>query len=127
MKEIIKKYLEDLCRTDAAIADKYEESKLDACLAYINSEAKKYLKSVSGFIEDAIVYKWARDFILGDITEAFTAPENKAAKEVKTEEIQTETEEIEIKPAVVKKNQKKDKKKVEVYDGPDLFDFDDLY
>lgn len=69
LKEAIKKYLEEACKTDEALADAYKEDQIDACCDYIRSQARKEARGSCACIEDVIVYKWARDFMYGDIAE----------------------------------------------------------
>lgn len=69
MKEAIRKYLEEEIQKDETLKKKYNPDKIEQCGAYITGEAKKYLHSENGAIEDSIVYKWARDFFIEDIAE----------------------------------------------------------
>ena len=66
MKKAIQKYLEKQIKKDHALAEKYDPKKLDKCSEYITDLARKELIGKPGYIEDAVVYKWARDFFLGD-------------------------------------------------------------
>ena len=76
MKTAIKKYLEKQIKNDSALSEKYDPKKLDKCSEYITDLAKKQLGGKPGYIEDAVVYKWARDFFLGDVpVEAKKEPE----------------------------------------------------
>lgn len=68
--ERIKAYFEEQIKTDPALAEAYKEEKLDKCWKYIISQAKSHAKNGCAMIEDAVVYKWARDFMLGDVPEA---------------------------------------------------------
>ena len=68
--ERIKAYFEEQIKTDPALAEAYKEEKLDKCWKYIRSQAKSQAKNGCAMIEDAQVYKWARDFMLGDVPEA---------------------------------------------------------
>lgn len=65
--ERIKQYFEEQIKTDPALAEAYKESKLNDCWKYITSQAKASAKNGCAMIEDSVVYKWARDFMLGDI------------------------------------------------------------
>lgn len=63
MKEIIKKYLEGCCQADPYFKAKYVESQLDKCLEFITDMAKERADGSNCIaIEDATVFKWARDF-----------------------------------------------------------------
>lgn len=68
--ERIKAYFEVQIKTDPALAEAYKEKKLTKCWQYITSQAKSQAKNGCAMIEDAQVYKWARDFMLGDVPEA---------------------------------------------------------
>ena len=68
MKKAIQKYLEKQIKKDHALAEKYDPKKLDKCSEYITDLARKELIGKPGYIEDAVVYKWARDFFLGDVS-----------------------------------------------------------
>lgn len=87
MTEILKKYFEELIKTDNAIKEAYQESKLKDCVEYIKSQARKQATNNFCAVEDAIVYKWARDFMLGDIPQ-----EEKKEPPAPKEEIETEEE-----------------------------------
>lgn len=100
MKEAIQKYFEELIKTDTAIAEVYQEEKLAGCCAYIQKQARKQIKGSAGYIEDAVVFKWARDYMLGDIAEEDkpkTVTPQKEEPAEPTEEVEqteeTETEE----------------------------------
>lgn len=67
LKEALQKYLEEMINQDDALRAKYNPKKMDECCAYVNDEARKYLKSKNGAIEDSIVFKWARDFFIEDV------------------------------------------------------------
>ena len=170
--ERIKAYFEEQIKTDPALAEAYKEEKLDKCWKYITSQAKSHAKNGCAMIEDAQVYKWARDFMLGDIPEEFkqsVTPKTKKAAEdnnsVTSEEIETGApdsddfesrgtviedgiveivpdlitnkeskklviEKVEEEPAEVMQpvsQKEKKSKKADEYDGPSLFDFDDLF
>lgn len=63
MKEIIKKYLEGCCQADPYFKAKYVESQLDKCLEFITDMARERANGSNCIaIEDATVFKWARDF-----------------------------------------------------------------
>lgn len=78
----IKEYFEEAIKNDEALRNVYDESKLKECWNYITQQAKKAATGNCACIEDAEVYKWARDFMYGDI-----AKEDKPnVKENNTEE-----------------------------------------
>lgn len=87
MKEAIKKYFEEQIKVDAALAEVYQETKLEGCVSYIQKQARKQISGTAGFIADEVVYKWARDFMLGDIEEE----KKPAKKNDKTTTAETES------------------------------------
>ena len=75
-EQVIKNYLETQIVEDAALREKYDPNKLSACYKYIVSQARKQADNGCAMIEDAVVYKWARDFYLeGPQTEEGTPEE----------------------------------------------------
>ena len=69
MKEIIKNYLEEQCKIDPCLAEKYKDTLIGGCVAYINKMAKEKLGGKNGAIEDAVVYHWAREYYVDGIAE----------------------------------------------------------
>ena len=63
-EQVIKNYLETQIIEDAALREKYDPKKLSACYKYIVSQARKQADNGCAMIDDAVVYKWARDFYL---------------------------------------------------------------
>ena len=63
-EQVIKNYLETQIVEDAALREKYDPKKLSDCYKYIVSQARKQADNGCAMIEDAVVYKWARDFYL---------------------------------------------------------------
>lgn len=96
LKDSLKKYFDEEIKKDSALAEKYDFQKIAECESYVMGEAKKYLHSQSGAIEDVIVFKWARDFFIDEVknleSEKTEQKEQKAQiqeqKEVKTEQKQ---------------------------------------
>ena len=64
LKEAIKAYLDGQVKQDAALAEKYAPEHIELCIDYIHDMAEKDLDGETGAVEDAVVYKWARDFWL---------------------------------------------------------------
>lgn len=64
MKEVILDYLKKQSKVDAGLQSNFigNEDKIDGCISYIQECVRKELKSTSGFIQDEVVYKWARDY-----------------------------------------------------------------
>ena len=69
MKEIIQKYLEEQCKVDTYLAEKYKDTLIDGCIEYINKMAREELKSQNGYIADEVVYHWAREYYVDGIAE----------------------------------------------------------
>ena len=69
MKEIIQKYLEEQCKVDTYLAEKYKDTLIDGCIEYINKMAKKELDGKNGAIKDDVVYHWAREYYVDGIAE----------------------------------------------------------
>lgn len=109
----IKEYLQKEIKTDMALAQVYDEKRLSDCYKYIRNQAKKMAKDGCAIVEDAVVYKWARDFFYGDT-------EN--TEETDSEVITTPAVKVET-----KKETKPVKKPAEIFDDdqPSLFDFGD--
>ena len=105
LKDSIKKYCEELAKSDVDFATHYNPEKLSACCNYITNQARKLAKGNCACVEDSIVFKWARDFFYGDTEE----PASNQA-----EAVDTEDEEIETKTATVITT-KKEKKSDEQY------------
>lgn len=66
-KERIKQYFEEAILTDEALKNVYDEKKLNDCWDYITKQAKKAATGNCACIGGAEVFKWARDFMYGDI------------------------------------------------------------
>lgn len=144
--ERIKKYMEEASQTDPALKSVYDETKLPACWNYIKDQARKSAKNGCAMIEDSIVYKWARDFMFGDIAEEdkkkiphnskivndaseMTNNEQNIDSTVTKDKLVIQKVEQEEPEAVVKESltadkpkKKAKKQKEDFYDGPSLFD-----
>ena len=110
LKDSIKKYCEELAKSDVDFATHYNADKISACCNYITNQARKLAKGNCACVEDPVVYKWARDFFYGDTEEPAINQDETSDDE---EEILDE-EEIETKPATVITT-KKEKKSDEQY------------
>lgn len=88
MRTAIKEYLEKQIKNDTALSEKYDPEKLDKCSEYITDLAKKQLGGKPGYIEDAVVYKWARDFFIEgpDECKEECGTETEAASEVSSQD-----------------------------------------
>jgi hypothetical protein len=109
LKDSIKKYCEELAKSDVDFATHYNPDKLSACCNYITNQARKLAKGNCACVEDSVVYKWARDFFYGDTEESAVSQD-----ETSDDEEENLEEEIETKPATVITT-KKEKKSDEQY------------
>ena len=82
-KEIIKQYLEKQCEQDEALKAVYNPDKIDECYDFITSCAREIATGSEACLEDAVVFKMARDFFLGDVPQK--EEKKKPEKEEKTE------------------------------------------
>ena len=69
MKEIIQNYLEEQCKIDPCLAEKYKDTLIGGCVDYINKMAREELKSQNGYIADEVVFHWAREYFVDGIAE----------------------------------------------------------
>ncbi len=69
MKEKIINYLEEQCKADAYLAEKYKDTMINGCIKYIEDMARKQLDSKNGWIDDDVVYHWAREYFVDGIAE----------------------------------------------------------
>ena len=81
-ENIIKEYIEGVCKTYEVLAGKYEKSgkDIEGCCKYIESEAKKKAKNGCAVIADAEVFGWAIHYF----DEEMTAPKEEVACKVET-------------------------------------------
>lgn len=88
MRTAIKEYLEKQIKNDTALSEKYDPKKLGKCSEYITDLAKKQLGGKPGYIEDAVVYKWARDFFIEgpDECKDGSGTETEAASEISSQD-----------------------------------------
>lgn len=108
LKDSIKKYCEELAKSDVDFATHYNPDKISACCNYITKQARKLAKGNCACVEDSVVYKWTRDFFYGDTEESAINQDEASDEEENLEE------EIETKPATVITT-KKEKKSDEQY------------
>ena len=103
MKAIIKKYLEELCTKDEYLAGLYKEECLDGCIDYITDLAKKKCSKDENCvaIEDATVFKWARDYFTEG--HAATDMDKKAQQKAASAKFEEEQKEREARWAQEKK------------------------
>ena len=69
MKEKIQAYLEEQCKSDPCLAEKYKDTMISGCMKYIEDLARKELESKNGWIDDDVVYHWAREYYVDGIAE----------------------------------------------------------
>ena len=67
--EKVKEYLEEQCKHDAALKEKYNSGVINKCWDYIVSQARKAAIKNCACIEEDIVYQWARHFYLEDLAD----------------------------------------------------------
>jgi hypothetical protein len=91
MKEIIQKYLEEQCKVDPCLAEKYKDTLINGCVEYINKMAREELKSQNGYIADEVVYHWAREYYVDGIAE-----KEKAAKVQKQVEKMSDLSKVKV-------------------------------
>lgn len=63
-QDCIKKYLEKQCETDEALKAVYNPEKVQDCYNFIFECAKKVAKGNNSVLEDAVVFKMARDYFI---------------------------------------------------------------
>ena len=69
MKEIIQKYLEEQCKVDPCLAEKYKDTLINGCVEYINKMAREELSGKDGAIKSDVVFHWAREYFVDGIAE----------------------------------------------------------
>ena len=71
MEENIKNYLEEQCKIDPILAEKYDDrrSLLRCCIRYINEMAREELGGKSGAVKDDVVFHWAREYYVDGTAE----------------------------------------------------------
>lgn len=109
MIDAIKKYLEEAVKTDSALAEVYKPEKLEDCCNYIFTSAKKLATGGNNMlcVEDAVVFKWARDFYFGH-TEAVTEGD---VQQMRATVLRTEKKPVEVKTEEKKPEKKSEPKK----------------
>lgn len=151
LEDILKKYIEQQIEQDAAYKAVYDPKKLKDCAKYVMAMAKKQASGNFAMVEDAVVFKWCRDFFYGDIEDTTTATQEKVNAfignsqkpdedeteddspdvtsdklEILSVEDNTPEEEIEVKERTVIKQKKKKVNPDNLPDQLSLFDFEDL-
>lgn len=92
-KDRIKAYLEEQTKEDAALRDLYRPEKIDDCYNFIKDAVKATGCGSSATVEDAVVFKMARDFYLDILPKtADEPPEVKSTDAETAEEAETEAE-----------------------------------
>ena len=86
-KNRIKAYLEEQIKEDAALKELYRAEKIDDCYDFIKNAVKATGCGSSASVEDAIVFKMARDYFLDILPK-----ESDEVPEVKTEGAETAAE-----------------------------------
>ena len=101
-KNRIKAYLEEQIKEDAALKELYQPEKIDDCYDFIKNAVKATGCGSSATVEDAIVFKMARDYYLdilpkqtdesGAVNDAGAETAEEAETEAETEQTTEETE-----------------------------------
>ena len=92
-KNRIKAYLEEQIKSDAALKELYRPEKIDDCYDFIKNAVKASGCGSSAAIEDAIIFKMARDFYLDILPKtADEPPEVKSTGAETAAEAETEAE-----------------------------------
>lgn len=86
-EETLKEYFNKIVKEDTAIKAVYDEAKINECVNYIVSCAEKQESKNCAVVSDEIVYKWARDFYLGDIEGDYKAEETPQAEVLHDDEM----------------------------------------
>ena len=89
-KNRIKEYLEEQTKEDAALRELYRPEKIDDCYNFIKNTVKATGCGSSATVEDAIVFKMARDYYLDILPKTADEP-----PEVKTEVMHHQADETE--------------------------------
>lgn len=89
-KNRIKEYLEEQTKEDAALRELYRPEKIDDCYNFIKDAVKATGCGSSATVEDAIVFKMARDYYLDILPKTADEP-----PEVKTEVMHHQADETE--------------------------------
>lgn len=89
-KNRIKEYLEEQTKEDAALRELYRPEKIDDCYSFIKDAVKATGCGSSATVEDAIVFKMARDYYLDILPKTADEP-----PEVKTEVMHHQADETE--------------------------------
>ena len=101
-EEMVKHYLEEQIKKDEALKTLYIPSKIKDCYKYITEQARKQAQSNSAWIDDAIVYKWARDYFLEELPKNADKKDLEEVIEINSEEAVPEPKQKE--PEFVEKN-----------------------
>lgn len=91
-KKIIKKYLDEQAEKDEALKTLYRPEKIDDCYEFIKECAKRKASSGSACLEDAVVFKMARDFYLDILPRV--AEDAPAIKPAEVKKVQKTVEEV---------------------------------
>jgi len=85
-EEIIKNYLEEQCKTDSALAAKYNASKMHDLMNAIMEKSRKIAVKNAAMVKSEIVFKWARDFFIDGDFEA-SKSDNEITEAIETAKI----------------------------------------
>jgi len=106
--ERVREYLEETCKTDAVLKEKYDAAVIKKCWDYIYDRAKEEAKGQNSCcLEDGVVFAWARHFYLEGL-----ADEEKL-KLAKEQEEKAAFEEQQKRIAEAKKQERAERKRQE--------------
>ena len=106
--EKVIQYFKEQIKKDIALAKVFDESKIDECEKYVRNQAQKQAVKGCAVIEDAVVYKWSRDFYLGDTEEPKEVVTKTTERNEKPKEKVIETKIVTRETAVVTLEDNKD-------------------
>lgn len=121
MTNIIKSYLDDFAKSSIEFSKKYNPNLIDKCIDFINKKAREIIKGNMGFVDDNIVFKWARDYFNDDVYSFELAQEEQKKQQAEQNKIN-----FELKQQEIKKEQQK-KQRQEIFSDPNslFFGLDD--
>ncbi len=90
-KAVIKRYLEEQAEKDPALKSLYRPERLDDCYGFITECARRSGRGCV-YLEDAVVFKMARDYFLEVLPEADAEPQENVAGTGSCETAETEAE-----------------------------------
>lgn len=93
-EEAVKNYLEKQAAEDEALRALYVPARIKDCFAYITGQARKKAVNGCAMIEDAQVYKWARDYYIEELPKKAEKQDVATVQQKPKEEKETKTPHI---------------------------------